>query len=266
MDVFAHQEYRKILKEKIAEAGTPRGYQSKLASAAGCQTSYLSRVLNGTLHLTPEHAAGLCRFWNFDEKQSQYFLELVHLERAGTEELRKVVRKSLAAIRARQKEIDAAVKLPSLQNLQKQAKYYSKWHYAAVHMLVSIKEYSTVNKVAERLQISVEVASRVIADLESMQIIEKRGPWYVSEDPKIHLPRSSPLLYSHLTNWHLLALEDVNAGLGDSVHYAAVHSLARKDISRIQDMIREFIKKAQEVVNESPEEDLACFICDFFTV
>ena len=58
------------------------GYQRQLSEAAGCHTSYLSQVLADKAQLTPDHAAGLAVFWQWNETASEYFLTMVQLERA----------------------------------------------------------------------------------------------------------------------------------------------------------------------------------------
>jgi len=64
-NVFNHLDYKDFLKIQIEENHEAYGYKSRLAKAANCQKSFLSQVLNSHIHLTPEHAVGLCQFWKF---------------------------------------------------------------------------------------------------------------------------------------------------------------------------------------------------------
>ena len=59
--IFVFEDYREYLKTKIEENKLIRGYQSKLATAAGCQRSILSQTVKGKMDLSRDQAAGLRR-------------------------------------------------------------------------------------------------------------------------------------------------------------------------------------------------------------
>ena len=88
MSFFDNTNYRDVIRLKIKENDSVRGYQSRLAESAGCHSSYLSQVLKGQVNLTPDQGMAFCEFWNFDELHSDFFLSLLNLERAGTERLK----------------------------------------------------------------------------------------------------------------------------------------------------------------------------------
>jgi transcriptional regulator with XRE-family HTH domain len=86
--LFEYREYKTLIRAFIRANHAVYGYQSKMAKAAGCQRSFLSQVLNGTVHLTPEHAVRIAGFWQLDAAGTDFFVTLVMLGRAGNEELR----------------------------------------------------------------------------------------------------------------------------------------------------------------------------------
>src|ERR1700692_4612304 len=100
-DVFEFNDYRKFLEAQIAGNSSERGYQTKLSKAAGCKGSFLSQALHSHVNLTPDHAAGLCRFWNFDDDETDWFIELLTLARAGSPEMKKVCTRRLKEIEKR---------------------------------------------------------------------------------------------------------------------------------------------------------------------
>src|SRR5687768_13356982 len=89
MRIFNFLDYKKYLKEVIRENRGTHGYKTRLAKAAGCRSSYLSQVLHGNFDLSPEHALGLANFWGLSTTEKDFFIQLVHLARAGTKELKK---------------------------------------------------------------------------------------------------------------------------------------------------------------------------------
>ena len=50
----------------------------------GCQKSFPLQVLNSTPEISPDHAIQLCEFWSLPDAEADYFIDLVHLARAGS--------------------------------------------------------------------------------------------------------------------------------------------------------------------------------------
>src|SRR4051812_8836100 len=99
MKVFAASNYRQVMQEKIREGGAVRGYQARLAEAAGVHSSYISRVLADRVELTPDQAASLARFWNFDGDETDFFIDLVLLERSASKDFRARLGRRLEVVR-----------------------------------------------------------------------------------------------------------------------------------------------------------------------
>jgi plasmid maintenance system antidote protein VapI len=83
--IFVFNSYKPILRQYLRAKGK-RGALSRAAEALNCQRSYLSRVMNSELHLTPDQAFMLARFWKLPHQEREYFQLLVEHERASTRE------------------------------------------------------------------------------------------------------------------------------------------------------------------------------------
>ncbi len=105
MDVFTFDDYKKYLRHQVAHNRDIRGYQTNLAEAAGCQRAFISQVLTSHINLTPDHAAALCSFWRFSDDESDFFMDLVALGRAGTEKLRGNLNRRLSKIKKQRENI-----------------------------------------------------------------------------------------------------------------------------------------------------------------
>src|SRR5688572_22444899 len=81
-NVFTATSYKQLLEQLLRGPGQ-RGALSKAAVALGTQVSYLSRVMNTELHLTPDQAFVLGRHLKFKEAEQRYFRLLVDYERAA---------------------------------------------------------------------------------------------------------------------------------------------------------------------------------------
>lgn len=88
-NVYHYQDYKKYLNAVLSPVGEGRGMRSKLARAIGCQTAFISQVLKHDTHFSSEHALLISDFLKHTESESQYFMILVQLGRAGTMALQK---------------------------------------------------------------------------------------------------------------------------------------------------------------------------------
>ena len=266
MSVFEFTDYKAFLRAQIEAHSETRGYQTKLAEAAGCQRAFVSQVLHGEAQLTFDHAAGLCDFWKFRETESDYFIELLQLARAGTPALRSLVQRRLEAIQIQHSELSTKFKSTGKLSEAEQSVYYSNWIYSAIHVLTSIGSFQTETALADRLGVDIAIVRAALNELEGLRLIEKKsGKWKPSER-NLFLPRQSHMTYMHHANWRMQALEDVQSNNSSSVHYSSLHAASAKDLERLREMILDFLKEAKTLIEPSPEEDMICLNIDYFKV
>ena len=259
-------DYKQFIKLQINENRHIRGYQGQLALAAGCQRSFLSQVLNGPVQLTPDHAAGMGVFWNFDESETEYFIQLVHLSRAGSLLLRRAIEKRLQAIRKSGEDLSHRLGQPQITNEQNATLYYSEWSLSAIHILLGISSYQTTTSIATRLQIPEPLAIEYLSQLMQMKLIEKKGNRWIITERSIHSPQNSIHSLKHHSNWRTRALINAQKNLSNSVHYTALHTLSCKDLERIKEVVDKLILSTRAIVEPSPAEELCCLNIDYFKV
>lgn len=265
MEVFQFNDYKECLRSFVAFNKAKRGYQSLLAEAAGCQRAFISQVLNSHVHLTPDHAIGLCQFWHLSELETDFFMELVALARAGTEAMRALSKRRLTSLRKHYANLGKKFSKASAQAATVHANYYSSWHYTAIHVLCSIPEFQTETAISEKLGIPRSKTVRILSELQEMGIISKAsfGKWHPIKND-IFLGRDSAMTFTNHWNWRQKALEDIQMGNEDSIHYTSLHAMSRKDIIKFKFLLTEFISTTRELVAPSLEEDMVCITCDLF--
>lgn len=265
MDVYQFNDYKSYVLKKIQDNNHIKGYRSKLAIAAGCGRSFLSQSLNSHIHLTLDHGAGLCQFWELDDERSDFFLDLMNYERAASQPLRVKIKKRLNNQRAASKRMS---KRP-LENLAlssnlKEALYYSAWHTAAVHMLTTVPGYQSSTAMAQRLELPSSLVERTLRDLQSIGLVEPKGKKWQVKGGSIHLPKESPLSTINQTNWRNQAMRHLGEFPYDGIHYSALLTLSKKDSEKIFAQLKEAIDSVITVVEPSEEEELVCFNLDYF--
>lgn len=265
-EITSFSDYKAFLRAKVSEEAAIRGYQTKLSKAAGCTPSFLSQVLNSSVHMTPDHGAGLVGFWRLSELDGDYFLALIQEARAASAELKKMIGRSKEAIRERKFHLAKRFQVSRLSKSESEFLYYSGWHWAAIHVLLSVPKYRNLSLLAERLGISPELVGEYVQQLEKMGLVEKRGNSYRTAEHNIHLPKESSVGPLHHLNWRQRANESCRRKDSNSIHYTAIHGLSVADADRVSHLILKLIEESRLVVAPSKEEEVVCFALDFFRV
>lgn len=263
--LFDHQDYKSYLNQRLDADPSGRGARSALARAIRCQTAYVSSVLRGSAHFTPEQGEAINEHLGHSELESDYFLLLLQQSRAGTESLKRRLKKQMERIEESRFDLRRRLSVGQALTKEDQATYYSEWHYAAIHTLVSIPEFSGVQKIAERLSLEPSLVADAVDFLLRTGLMEKTKAGLKIGKAHIHLGADSPLIAKHHLNWRLQAMQRLGAR-SEGLHYSSVVTLSEKDSLRLKEMMVGFIQSAKAVIKESKEEQLRCFSLDFFRV
>lgn len=257
-----NNDYKDFLIDVIQ--GNPPGMQTKLAKAAGCQQSYLSKVLNGPLHLTPEHADGIARLLALDGLEYELFLELVHWARAGSLSLRAHHAEKIAYLREKLSQFEHQIPAHRLQAVQE--RYYQSWYFSAIHVLISIPEFQRTEAISRRLNLPTEKVEEFLIELEQMGVAKKEGKDWKHVSSSLHAPSGSLNDQLHLSHWRGRALQAVQEKHASNIHYSGVHSLSKKDKESFLDQLRTLLVQFHRDVVISNEEEAVCLNLDFFPI
>jgi uncharacterized protein (TIGR02147 family) len=266
MELFETIDYRNYLRHKVKAGGAGWGLVTKMAQAAGCQRSHLSRVINAHSNLTSDQAYGLTQCWNFDASRTEYFLKLTELARAGTKAYRERLESELRALRKKHERLSDRLGVEPAKLGEKEAAYYGAWYFSAIHIIVSIPEFRTSAAIARRLELPREVVDTCLKQLKDMELIRERaGKWEFTLS-SIHLPPESPYLQMHHSNWRQRALIAARHPNRDGVHYSVVQSVSHRDYIRIKEHFLGAIDQYKMFAEPSEPESLIGLNIDFFQV
>ncbi len=141
-------------------------------------------------------------------------------------------------------------------SLEQQAIYYSSWHYAAIHIMTTIKAMQTREALHQYLQIPTDRLNEVINFFVVCTITDSRkGPI----DPgvsRIFLGTESAFLNKHHTNWRVRAIESLDRSQASDVHFSGVVSLAKEDVLKLKEKIvnRSAIHSEKELKFQNPKK------------
>jgi uncharacterized protein (TIGR02147 family) len=262
MNIFSYLDYRLYIGDTVLDNSETRGYQSLLAKKAGCQRSYLSQVIHGTHNLTLEQACGLANFWDLNDHESEYFLDLVSLSKAGTAALRKKIMQRLEKTKSQSEDLSSRIKSGQLEVAAKQV-YYSAWYWSAIHIALSIPEMNRCQKIADYLGLQNDLVAEVLNGLQNFGLARNEmGTWQLLKG-SIHLPKDSPLISMHHSNWRQRAMRQMTRP-EEQFNFSSAFTMSGQDYRLLKKMVLDFIEKMSEIVRESPPVDLYCLNVDLF--
>lgn len=265
--VFSYRDYKKYLDEQsfsLFKGG--RGFRQTFARAAGCQVAYISHVLSGNAHLSLEQAEAGSRYLGHLGEEREYFLLLVEYARAGTSSLRKFFESKIDLLQEQNRLIKRRIGVQDSISQEDQAIYYSAWYYAAIHVLLTIPALQTRLKISECLKLSPEKVKEGLDFLVSRGLAKEEAGRFSVGSVMIHLPKDSPLVSKHHTNWRVEAMKSLDRSQASDLHYSSVFTITESDADKIQRILTDGIEKAVGVVKAAKEERAFAITLDFFSL
>ncbi len=267
MNLYETDSYTKYLKFRLSGEGPARrGRKSRFAEAIQCDGAYVTRILEASAGLSLEQGMRANSFLGHTEDESDYFLSLIGLARAGTKELKAYYRKRLDTLRDQHYTLSKRVKgVESLPEIT-QATYYSLWLYAAVDVATSVPSLQTTEALCEYFQLPLSTLGPILGFLRECGVIEQKENRWVNTGRQIYLTSDSPHIRKHHLNWRVKAMQLIEQPKSTNLHYSTVLSLSMKDFERLKEQFIQTISSARELVKGSKDEVVAAYCIDCFTL
>ncbi len=265
MNLFEANDYKAYLIDRLGSVHAGRGSRSRLAVAVGCNTAFVSQVLNGHSHFSLEQAHKINGFFGHSKDQATYFLTLVQLNRAGTTELKDYFADQIQEQRLKQQDFKHRLSFKSEVTKEDQFTFYSSWIYGAIHVLVSVPECRTEKGLIEYLGLPTEIVSSACDFLERMGMIRRGKNGFEIGISHIHLGNDSTMISKHHLNWRLRAMLAIERNQAKkNLHYSSVITCSFEDSEKIKNIMAAAIDKIRAIVRDSRDEGGFCYLLDFF--
>ncbi|MBX9768314.1 MAG: TIGR02147 family protein [Bdellovibrionales bacterium] len=265
MTLFEYDNYKAyvlgILK-KMPNAGY--GQFRKIAKHLQVNSVIVSQVFKGDRQLSPEQGLDLAEYFGLSDLESSYFVLLIQIERAGNSRLKNHLQKRLLELKKKSSELKNILPQDKILTEEAKATFYSHWYYSGVRLLSSVKNFDSVDAIAEHLHLPRATAKRVADFLVAQGLcVEERGK--LKMGPKVtHLEATSPLVSRHHTNWRLRALQNLEPLSKDELFYSGPMALSNEDALWVRSRLVELIENVVQRVKVSESERLACLNIDWF--
>ena len=261
--IFEFENYRLILKQSLLDRKNQFGKAytfEKMAKHCRIQRTYLSTALNGNGHLNSDQVFMSCEFLKFNEDETRYTGLLHERERSAFTSRRGVLSNEIAEIRNRYLQTDAHIDSNILTSttLQVASEFYLDFNSQLVHMFLTVEKYRrNVSKLQKALRFDSEVLSHSLNLLERAGLITiNEGRIDVLQDNS-HLPKSSPLYNTYITQMRMRGLERMQTQLKEnSYSFSVLFSASESARLKIQRLFLRFINEAQNACQEGPTESV----------
>lgn len=263
--LFFQKDYKVYLLQAIAlKPAGGHGFRSQLAIAANCKPAYISRILNQDAHLSLEQGEALNEILEHDSEEAEYFLLMLQHARAGTSKLRARLEKRMQQIKDQRAQLKNRVEKKKFLTVEDQNIYYSSWLFSAVHILLTIPEYSTAKAIMKKFNLSLERVQFFLGKLSDMNLIQLGNSKIQVIETSVYIPAESPLICKHHANWRLKSLENIFPADSKNLHITSVVSLSLEDVEKIREKLLAQFVEIKSIVKDSREEELYCLNLDFF--
>ncbi|HTL12954.1 MAG TPA: DUF4423 domain-containing protein [Bdellovibrionota bacterium] len=264
--VFDFNDYKAFLLERI-RSSPQKGQRSRIARAAGCQSAYVSQVLNGHLQFSLEQGEAIGRYLALSEDEGEFFLMLIQKARAGTPSLRRHFDRRIDRILQARNQLKNRLKSEPTVSPADLTRYFMHWDIAAVHALFATQDFRTPEAIAARLSLPLPRVTDILAFLEATGQARK-GPegTYERGAARMHFGADHPVLPLFHRNWRLQAQLSLNREAQQDTHYTSVITLSEADVDRVKKLWTEWILQVKDITAATDPRDLHCLSFDFFRV
>jgi len=266
--VFSFLDYKAYLRhtEEIRK-NFERGFRTKLAATIDCHSGFVSNVLNGSAHFSPEQITAIAKFLGLKAAEQKYLYTLLQFARAGTSELKSFIKNELETLQEEQLNIKRRVGNYKSLSESDQAIYYSSWHYTAIHLITMIPSYRTAPSIAAALQLPEAMTKKALFFLVQTGLLaEKKNGEFETGQVAIHLDRESPHIRQHHTNWRVAAIRSLADDQPTDLHYSTISTIAKSDADKLRAEMILMIENYVETVRPSKEEEMIAFNLDFYSL
>lgn len=262
--LFAMGDFRLYLKAWARTRG--RGEFSRISQELKIHSTLTSQILNGKKCFTEEQAARLCAYMRLNTLEADYFLKLIQIERAGTEQLKNTFRRHLLQLRLEANEVKNRVSPAKELTEADQAIFYSSWQYSLVRLMTSIDKFQNAEKIAQYLSLPISRVQEILDFLASRNLcVETRGNYRRSEK-NTHVSANSPLALRHHQNWRNKVIELQEKMKLEDLAFTAPVSLSFDDVAKVKAILLDAIGEISKLSDGSPAETVAYLGIDWIRV
>ena len=266
-DIFKFQNYKEYV-EAWLESRPKKGHGElkKMAQHLRVSTTMMSQVFRGEKELNLEMAVEIAEYLSLSEEETEYFLLLVELNRAGSFKLKNKLKSQVEKKQESAKKVGNRLGKASILNDEARSLFYSNWIYSAIRILSDLDQMKTPSDIAAHLQISPAMVERAVDFLLKNNLCKTQDGLLKMGPAKTFLDPNSPYVHLHHQNWRLLAIQKMKTSQATGFHLTSPMSLSVDDAEKIKAELVQFTSSILKSIDTSPAENARCLNIDWFQI
>lgn len=263
--IFNFNSLREFLRHWIATHPSGSwGLIGKLAEAAQVSSSMLSLALKGEKNLSSEQALSMAQYMVLSERETDFFLLLADLEKAGSNALKNRIQKKIKDFQKAALQLKNRVQVDKALNDESKALYYSHWYYTGVRNLLAIDGYDTIPQISDRLGLSAQTVQKVVDFLLEHGLCKKIDGKLTYGFAQTHIDSNSPFVARHHQNWRQRGFYKMEKNISEDLFFTSPMSLSKAAAQEIRKFLPDAIEKIQKTAGPSDSEKAYCLNIDWF--
>lgn len=269
ISIFDYLHYRPGLKTKLLEVkkARPGWTLHKFAEKAQIQPPYLTNVLKERAHLSSDQLFSLAQVVGFNPDETDYCLLLLEWERSANSMRQALLGERINNIRKEKLKSEAHLSKELIASTTENiARYFATPELTIISFFFLIDEFAKhPEKIASCLNISYELLSKYINELQELKIIAKVNGKIELLRQEFHLPKDSPLSKPALLLMHYRSLQHQQL-LNDSDRYnfSVTFTADERTREKIQREFLNFLERIEDYVKDAPSEQVYQVHFDLF--
>jgi hypothetical protein len=217
------------------------------------------------MHLSAEQGVRAARFLGLRPLEARYMRLLIEYARAGTDELRKMLAEELEELREQMNDFGQRVGADPKIAEDVERTYYSSWHYAVVHVMLTVPRLRTKERLAAALDLSEPRVAEVLSFLVAAGLAtELDGGSYGVGSVRMHARAHSPEAVRHHANLRTLSLATLQDPEESDLYFSAVISLSAADQALVRQRLVDAVERIQIDLQPSPSEEVLFLNIDLY--
>jgi uncharacterized protein (TIGR02147 family) len=267
MSIFEFCDYKTFLKAEIKlRPKGGRGQLRLLSQQLSVNSTMISQIVSGDKDFTIEQAQKVAEFLVLPKLETDYFILLVQIERAGTHALKRYFTEKLAEMKKESRKVSQRLKHDrKLTDLEKSV-FYSSALYSAIHLYTSVDNGKTLEDIIEKFDISRARAQDIVQFLVASSLCTQENAIFKMGTQSTHVEKGSPFLIKHHSNWRIAAIQKSESLSDEELMFTANISLSQKDFAHLREILIKTIQSLGEKVKDSPAEEIANVNLDLFWI
>ncbi len=267
INLFLYKNYKKYSLKRISSLPkNGRGEMGRISSYLGVHTSLISQIFKGDKNFTLEQGEALARYWSLLEVETQYWLNLISFERAGTKNLEAYYLKNLKQIKLSEQRLETQIKSDIKITEEDKSEFYSSWLYSLCRLASSIPQYQSVETLAEVCKLNIPETKVIIEFLLRTGLCKMEDGKIVMGPQTTFLGQDSPYLPRHHFNWRMYSIQRVQSISKDELMFTAPISTDEKSFSDIRKIFGQAIREIKDVVKDSDSKKLGYIGIDLLKI